>query len=326
MNDFTVVSDHSVTPEQVEKVEAVLKPHGGRFINGALDLDEQEKKKALEGADVIYLRHGTPDTIKAAPNLKWFHQPWVGVNMLLADPEVVNNPAILTNGAGIIAAPVADLVLAYILGFARQMPYQWEAQKRGVWDRKGLESISDELTDKVCGVIGYGKIGTEVGKRAKAFGMRVIATRSHPERPAEYLDQALSNDQLPELLAQSDYVVVTAPSTPATRGLLGKTEFGQMKRSAILINIARGSLIKEQELIEALKDGTIAGAGLDVFEKEPLPASSPLWGLPNVLLTPHSGGIFQKLETNSFNFFIEQLERYLKGEKLKNIVDKKAGY
>jgi phosphoglycerate dehydrogenase-like enzyme len=326
VSNITVVSDLPITPEQVEKVEAVLKRQGGRFINGVRDLDEQVKKKALAEADVIYIQHGTPDIVKAAPNLKWFHQPWVGVNMLLADPEVVNSPATLTNGAGIIAAPVADLVFAYILGFARQMPYQWEAQKRREWDRKSLENTSDELTDKVCGVIGYGKIGTEVGKRAKAFGMRVIATRSHPEHPAEYLDQVFSNEQLPELLAQSDYVVVTAPSTPTTRGLLGKTEFGQMKRSAILINIARGQLIKEQELVEALQNGTIAGAGLDVFEKEPLPPSSPLWDLPNVILTPHSGGIFQKLHSNSFNFFLEQLERYLKGEKLQNIVDKRAGY
>ncbi len=326
MSNITVVADQPVTPEQAKQLEAVLKPQGGRFVNGLKDLDEQEKKKALAEADVIYIRHVTPDIIKAAPNLKWFHQPWVGVNILLADPEVVNSPAIFTNGAGIIAAPVADLVFAFILGFARQMPYQWEAQKRREWDRKGLEETSDELNGKVCGVIGYGKIGTEVGKRAQAFGMRVIATRSHPERPAEYLDQAFSNEQLPELLAQSDFVVITAPSTPATRGLVGKTEFGQMKRSAILINIARGNLIKEQELIEALKNGTIAGAGLDVFEKEPLPPSSPLWDLPNVILTPHSGGIFQKLQTNSFNFFLEQLARFMKGEKLQNIVDKKAGY
>ena len=326
MNNITVVSDLPVTPEQANQVETLLEPFKGRFVNGLKDLDVQERKQILAEADAMYLRHPTPDNVKDAKNLKWMHQPWVGVNMLLADPEVVNSPAILTNGAGIIAAPVADLVFAYILGFARQMPYQWEAQKRREWDRKGLENTSDELTGKVCGVIGYGKIGTEVGKRAKAFGMRVIATRTHPERPAEYLDQALSNDQLPELLAQSDYVVITAPSTPTTRGLIGKNELAQMKRSAILINIARGQLIKEQELIEALQNGTIAGAGLDVFEKEPLPPSSPLWDLPNVILTPHSGGIFQKLDSNSFKFFLEQLERFLKGEQLQNIVDKKAGY
>ncbi|MBN9388870.1 MAG: D-2-hydroxyacid dehydrogenase [Chloroflexi bacterium] len=326
MNNITVVSDLPVTPEQAKQLEMLLKPFEGRFVNGLEDANEQQKNQVLAGTDVLYVRHPRPEIIKAAPHLKWAHQPWVGVNMLLVDQEVVNSPFILTNGAGIIAAPVADLVLAYILSFARQMPYQWEAQKRREWDRRGLENISDELAGKICGVIGYGKIGTEIGKRAQAFGMRVIATRTHPERPAQYLDQAFSNDQLPELLAQSDYVVVTAPSTPATRGLLGKAEFEQMKKSAILINIARGQLIKEQELVEALQNGTIAGAGLDVFEKEPLPSTSPLWDLPNVLLTPHSGGIFQKLDVNSFKFFYEQLERFLKGEELQNIVDKKAGY
>jgi phosphoglycerate dehydrogenase-like enzyme len=156
--------------------------------------------------------------------------------------------------------------------------------------------------------------------------MRVIATRTNPQAPAEYLDLALSNGQLPELLAQSDFVVVTAPLTPETNGLLGKAQFEQMKRTAILVNIARGQLVKEQELIEALQAGTIGGAGLDVFEKEPLPPSSPLWEMKNVILTPHSAGIFQRLDRNSDAFFVEQLQRYVKGEKLKNIVDKQRGY
>jgi phosphoglycerate dehydrogenase-like enzyme len=216
--------------------------------------------------------------------------------------------------------------LAFILNFARQMPLQWEAQKRKEWSHNNVQGRAEELTDQTCGIIGYGNIGTEIGKRAKAFGMRVIATRSNPQAPSEYVDEVLSNEQLPELLAQSDYVVVTAPLTAQTKGMLGKTQFEQMKPSAVLINIARGQLVKEQELIEALQVGTIAGAGLDVFEKEPLPESSPLWELENVILTPHSAGIFSRLEKNSFNFFLAQLQRFIKGEELKNIVDKQRGY
>ncbi len=327
MSKLTVVSDQPVSPEQVGQIEAVLKPQGGCFINGLKELSGQELEQILSEADVIYLREGrTIEKFKEAANLKWMHIPWVGVNMVLADQAVVNSPAVLTNGAGIISASVADQVLAFILNFSRQMPLQWEAQKRKEWSWKELRGRMDVLTDQTCGIIGYGNIGTDIGKRAKAFGMRVIATRSNPQAPAEYLDLALSNEQLPELLAQSDFVVVTAPLTPETKGMIGKAQFEQMKPTAILINIARGQLVKEQELIEALQAGIIAGAGLDVFEKEPLPASSPLWELENVILTPHSAGIFQRLDQNSFDFFLKQLQRYVSGEKLKNIVDKQRGY
>jgi phosphoglycerate dehydrogenase-like enzyme len=326
LSKLTVVSDLPVLPEQVGQIEAVLKPQGGRFINGLKELGGQDLQQILNETEIMYVRELKSENIKTASQLKWMHIPWVGVNAVLADQAVVNSPATLTNGAGVIAASVADQVLAFILNFSRQMPVLWEAQKRKEWAWKAVREKADELTGQTCGIIGYGKIGTEIGKRAKAFGMRVIATRSNPQAPAEYLDLALSNDQLPELLAQSDFLVVTAPLTPETKGLLGKAEFEQMKRSAILINIARGQLVKEQELIEALQAGIIAGAGLDVFEKEPLPASSPLWEMENVILTPHSAGIFQKVEKNSFDFFLQQLQRYIRGEKLKNIVDKQKGY
>lgn len=328
MSKLTVVSDQTVAPEQAGQVEEMLKPQGGRFINGLKELSDQEVQQTLKETEVMYVRDPRAERFKTASNLKWMHIPWVGVNLVLADQAVVNSPVILTNGAGVIAASVADQVMAFILNFSRQMPFQWEAQKRKEWSWKELNALGqlDELTGQTCGIIGYGKIGTEIGKRAKAFGMRVIATRSNPQAPAEYLDQALSNEQLPELLAQSDFVVVTAPLTPETKGLLGKAQFEQMKRSAILVNIARGQLVKEQELVEALRAETIAGAGLDVFEQEPLPASSPLWELDNVILTPHSAGMFKRLEQNSFKFFVAQLQRYIKGEELKNIVDKKRGY
>jgi phosphoglycerate dehydrogenase-like enzyme len=326
LSNLTVVSDLAISPEQAGQIEGILKPQGGHFINGLKGRDDQEVERILQETDVMYVHNPRSAKFKAASNLKWMHIPWVGVNLLLTDPVLVNSPVILTNGAGVIASSVADQVLAYILNFSRQMPLQWEAQKRKEWNRDQVEGRADELADQTCGIIGYGNIGTEIGKRAKAFGMRVIATRTNPQAPAEYLDLALSNEQLPKLLAQSDFVVVTAPLTPETNGLLGKAQFEQMKRTAVLINIARGQLVKEQELIEALQAGTIGGAGLDVFEKEPLPPSSPLWEMENVILTPHSAGIFHRLDKNSDKFFIEQLQRYVKGEKLKNIVDKQRGY
>jgi phosphoglycerate dehydrogenase-like enzyme len=326
LSNLTVVSDLAISPEQAGQIEGILKPQGGRFINGLKGRDDREVERILQETEVMYVHNPRSAKFKAASNLKWMHIPWVGVNILLNDPVLVNSPVILTNGAGVIASSVADQVLAFILNFSRQMPLQWEAQKRKEWNRHEVEGRADQLAGQTCGLIGYGNIGTEIGKRAKAFGMRVIATRANPQAPAEYLDLALSNEQLPELLAQSDFVVVTAPLTPETNGLLGKVQFEQMKRTAVLINIARGQLVKEQELIDALQAGIIGGAGLDVFEKEPLPPSSPLWEMENVILTPHSAGIFHRLDQNSGNFFIEQLQRYVKGEKLKNIVDKQRGY
>ena len=161
---------------------------------------------------------------------------------------------------------------------------------------------------------------------AKAFGMRVIATRNRPEQPATDLDQVFSTQQLPELLAQSDFVVVTAPLTAETTGMLGAAQFEQMKPSAYLINIARGQLVKEAELIEALQAQKLAGAGLDVFEKEPLSADSPLWDMPNVIITPHSAGGYKKLNLRSVEFFCRQLQHYIKGESLENLIGKERGY
>lgn len=326
MSKLTVVAETPVTAEQAARIEELLQPHDGRFVNGLKDLEGQELARTLAETDIMFVRQLKSENVKAASQLKWLHIPWVGVNMALADPAIRDSQAIMTNGAGIIGAVVADQTMAFILAFARQLPLLFESQKRKEWNQRGTVGKADTLENKTCGIIGYGNIGTEIGKRCKGFGMRVVATRTNPQAPSEYADEVLSNEQLPELLAQSDYVVVTAPLTPQTKGLLGKEEFKQMKRSAVLVNIARGQLIKEDEMIEALRDGTIAGAGLDVFEKEPLPTESPLWEMENVIVTPHSGGVFEKLEENSFNFFYEQLERYLKGEKLKNIVDKQRGY
>lgn len=326
MSKLTVVAEVSVKPEQAARIEELLKPSDGRFVNGLNNLEGPELAETLAQADVMFVRQFRSENIKAAPQLKWLHFPWVGINMALADPNIRGSQAIITNGAGIIGAVVADQTMAFILAFARQLPYLHEAQKRKEWNQQSVVGKADTLEDKTVGIIGYGNIGTDIGKRCKGFGMRVIATRTNPDAPSEYADDVLSNEQLPELLAQSDYVVVTAPLTEQTRGMLGKKEFKLMKPTAVLINIARGQLIKEAEMIEALRDGTIAGAGLDVFEKEPLPTELPLWEMENVIVTPHSGGVFEKLEENSFNFFAKQLERYLKGEKLKNIVDKQRGY
>lgn len=318
-----------LAPALVAKVEEVLKPFNGKLLNG---LKPEQAGEAIETrlaqAEVMYCSDMTAERFLAAKKLDWIHIPFVGVNRLLAIKELVESQVTVTNGRGVIASSVADQVLAFVLDFARQMPQQWAAQQRGEWVHVKMRDsgLVDELAGKTMGIIGYGEIGREIGKRAKAFDMRVIATRNNIAAQAPYLDQALPTEKLPELLAHADFVVVTAPLTPETKGMIGAAELALMKPSAYLINIARGQLVKEAELIEVLTAGKIAGAGLDVFEQEPLPADSPLWKLPNVLLTPHTAGLFKRMLPRMVEFFCVNLGHYLNDEPLENIVDKKRGY
>ncbi len=348
MSQITVVSDISLPGPLAAEIEKVLEPSGGRFINGLKfeqenkpnDMERQvtsggqnratevEAASILPQADIIYASDLKAEQFRAATKLKWIHVPFVGVNRLLNIKELVESEVVVTNGRGVIARSVADQVLAFILCFSRAMPQHWAAQGRGEWAHGPLRELGliDELHGQTVGLIGYGEIGREIGRRAKAFGMRVIATRHNVKAEAHFLDEAFTTDQLPELLAQSDFVVVTAPLTPQTRGMLGAAELALMKPGAYLINIARGPLVREAELIEVLQKGQIAGAGLDVFEREPLSPDSPLWKLPNVIITPHTAGLFKRLLPRVVEFFCTNLDNYLKGEPLKNVVDKKRGY
>lgn len=184
----------------------------------------------------------------------------------------------------------------------------------------------DELTGKTLGLVGLGAVGSEVARRAKAFGLRVVATRRRPELACMYADDVRGPDELPWLLRESDFVALCAPLTRATRGLVGEDELRLMKPTAYLINVARGELVDEQGLCSALATGVIAGAGLDVFEQEPLPKRSPLWDLPNVMITPHNAGQSRRSQERVNALFRENLERYLDGRPLANVVDKPAGY
>jgi phosphoglycerate dehydrogenase-like enzyme len=184
----------------------------------------------------------------------------------------------------------------------------------------------DELTDRTLGIVGLGGIGSEVAARAKAFGMRVIATRQRPEMPAENADEVRAADELAWLLRESDFVALCAALTPATRHLIGAEQLRQMRSTAYLINIGRGSLIDESALVTAVQEGVIAGAGLDVFEEEPLPAESPLWDMPNVTITPHEAGSSPRSHERFMALFCENLRRYVAREPLLNVVDKTAGY
>lgn len=297
-----------------------------RAVSGSLVVVRSESREhALElaaDAEVILAGHWSDQLWKAAPHLRWVQSGGAGVERFLTS-DFIASPIILTNAAGVYAIPIADHVMAFVLHFSRGFGRLLRSQLEHRW---GEEVEPDELTGKTLGIVGLGGIGAEVARRAKGFGMRVIAVRRRPERPSRFADEVRGPDALPWLLAESDYAALCSALTPATRHLIGEEELSRMKPTAYITNIGRGGLIDEPALIAALQAARIAGAGLDVFATEPLPADSPLWDMPNVLITPHTSGSSPRSHDRLMELFCENVRRYLAGERLLNVVDKKAGY
>jgi phosphoglycerate dehydrogenase-like enzyme len=282
-----------------------------------------------EGTE-IYLGSGVPRDffLKARPTLKWVHTGSAGVGAALF-PELVESDVVLTNSAGIHAPPMAETVLGIMLYFARGFDFALRDQLAGRWDQTAFGTAASpviELSGGTLGMVGYGGVGRAVAARASALGMRVLATR-RTARPSDDGTEILSGaDALERLLRESDVVVITVPATAATRRLIGRAQLALLKPNAVLINVARGNIIDEQALIEVLRARQIRGAGLDVFEQEPLPAGSELWQLPNVLILPHVSATTPRFWQRQAQLIIENFQRYLKGEPLRNVVDKQHGY
>jgi len=277
----------------------------------------------LSKADVVYGGRLPANYLQRAPNLKWLQVTSAGVDRYLT-PEFKQSHVILTNVSGIHATPIGEFVLAFMLMLAKRIPYAFEMKQKKEWGRYG----ASVLRGKTVGIVGLGHIGQEVARLSKAFGMNVIATRRSTKTMtrSRYVDMVLPAGWLPKLLTQSDYVVITLPLTDETRNLFSAEQFRLMKETAYIINIGRGPIIDEPALICALQEKQIAGAGLDVFSQEPLPATSPLWDLPNVIMTPHVSGGQADYEQAANKIFCENLKRFLAGKRLINVVNKKLGY
>lgn len=278
-----------------------------------------------EGAEVLMLPWRLPDETRhqlfTLPTLAWIHSVSAGVEHAL-DDQLRSMDVTLTNASGIFDLPIAETVLAYILMIAKRMPKFAVQQRAHTWKKLKLR----EAADMTIGLVGSGSIGTEIARLCKALEMRVIATRRHPERDAPHVDEVLPASNLHALLARADVVVMAVPLTPETRGMLGADEFQQMLKEAWLINIARGTVVDEPALIEALQAGEIAGAALDVFVEEPLPPDSPLWDMENVIITPHNSWSTPHVQEREAALFLKNLRRYLRDEPLLNVVDKELGY
>ncbi len=284
-----------------------------------------EVAESLEGADVLFLRWGlspeaTRRLIVCIPHLRWVHTISAGVDHLLF-PELRESETILTNASGVFNVPIAETVLAYMLAVVKRLPEFLAQQREHRWEKLPLR----ELRGLTVGIVGLGDIGSEVARLCRAFGMRVLGLRRRPAS-SDAADEVFPPEQLHNLLSQSDFVVVALPLTEETRGIIGREALAAMKPDAWLINIARGALVDEEALVEALREGRIGGACLDVFAEEPLPEDSPLWDMPNVIITPHNSWSSPYIEEREIELFLENLRRYVAGEPLRNVVDKRAGY
>jgi len=255
--------------------------------------------------------------------LQWVHSLWAGLEATLF-PELVESPAILTNGRGVFARSLGEFALAGMLHFAKNLSRMKAQQASARWESFDVE----ELHGHTLGIVGYGSIGRVAAERARAFGMRILALRRHPEKCADdrRVDRAYAPGQLNELLAASDYILVAAPLTPETRGLIGEAAFEAMKPNAVLINLGRGPVVVEAQLVRALRERRIRGAVLDVFDEEPLPAGHPFWSLDNVLLSPHTADHTDTWLQEAVDLFLENYRRFAAGEPLLNVTDKRLGY
>ena len=257
-----------------------------------------------------------------APQLRWVQLPMAGIEWFHTADIWTNERIAITTAAGVSSPAVAEWVLTAMLWLAKDAPRLWEAKERHEWSRFNL----GQLRGKTLGVIGYGAIGQEVARLGAAFGMEVLAVKRRV-RPDERLPAwVLPLERLHDVLPRCDYVVLTVPATDGTKGLIGAKELALMRPSARLINIARGDVVDEAALIAALRKGRLAGAGLDVFQQEPLPKDSLLWELPNVFMSSHIAGLFEEYDDRLVDLFTANLRRYLDGAPLKNAVDRAAGY
>jgi len=300
-------------------------PAGGRPDEESEDEAKERLAAVLAGTEVVFTNPIIPaDIADRAPNLRWLQLTSAGVDRLI-DAPIVRSRVTVTTASGIHAVTISEYVLGAILAFAKGFLRAYRSQQESKW----AAYPPLELEGQTLGIVGMGAIGARVADLAAAFGMRVLAMRRSVQlrTPGEGpVDEMLPPSDLPYLLAESDYVVLALPLTDESRHLIGEAQLRAMKPSAVLINIARGPIVDEPALIRALKERWIAGAALDVFEREPLPSESELWGLDNVLVTPHISGGTPRYMDRAVDLFCDNLRLYLAGEPLRNVVDPTRGY
>jgi len=298
------------------------------YINLIEAFSDNEIMQQIDSAEIVFGYLTAAQFVKAR-SLKWIQTLDAGMEGLFDTvPEIIESDVVITNARGAGAPMIGEHAIALMLALARQLPRFWDDKSAHRWDQEGALNVVEYLGDKTCGIIGLGKSGREIGWRAKALGMHVIAVDKQPVDGDPVVEEVWGLSKLDDLLKQSDYVVVTAPYTPQNENLISSAQLSIMKPSARIVVTSRGRLVEQNALLSALREGRLAGAALDTTAQEPLPADNELWGLPNVIITPHIAGNSEKelLDKRTVNIFAENLRRYLSKQPLINLVDKQLRY
>lgn len=286
---------------------------------------EAEWRSLLAQADILFdfdLSH-REDLPELAPRLKWIQATSAGIGQFVRQMGYDQRTEwVFTTASGVHARPLAEFVLMVLLMIVKDYRYLQSEQVAHHWQR----TCSAELADFTLGIVGLGQIGREVARLAKAFDMRVIGSRRHPDRPVPHVDRLYGPEDLREVLRQAHFLVLATPHTDETHQLIGRAELALLPPGAVVINIARGSVIDEPALIAALQSGQVSAAALDVFAVEPLPPENPLWDLPNVIISPHSASTAASENRKLTRLFCDNLKRFLAGEALINRLDTRRLY
>ncbi|MCE2456408.1 MAG: D-2-hydroxyacid dehydrogenase [Dehalococcoidia bacterium] len=286
---------------------------------------QEDQAREIKDADA-YLGAPNRDVFLAADHLRWLHCPGTGIDKLTEIPEIVDSDVVLTNARGPHAAPMADHVISMCLAFAHRTNEMVLDQKAHVWDGAKYDRSFIEMEGTTMGILALGDIGSGVARRAMGFGMEVYAVDRDPFQAPPGVSDVWGLDRLNDLLQMSDWFVVTAPYTVDSKGMIGAEQLALMKSTAHLIIISRGGIVDEDALFDVLSNKSIAGAGIDAFEVEPLPEDSPWWDLDNVIISPHSSALTVEMWEGRREIFRENLRRFLANEPFIYVCDKTAGF
>jgi D-2-hydroxyacid dehydrogenase (NADP+) len=287
--------------------------------------DLESITREIEDAGAMIGWRILPEVLARAGKLRWIQFGSTGIDHTTF-PELLASNVILTTLGGIHTKPVAEHVLAQMLALTRRLDVAMKLQAEHRFERAEIASTADELAGKTIGIIGLGRIGMNIARLAKAFEMRVIGTKRTAQGSLPNVDAVYPSSELDKVLPEADYLVLVLPLTDKTKALLGTREIGIMKPGARLINVARGAMVDHEALAEALQSGKLAGAALDVFPQEPLPPDSPIWDLPHVLITPHTGASTPRYAERAFEVFRHNLNAFLTGGEMVNVYDRGEGY
>jgi phosphoglycerate dehydrogenase-like enzyme len=317
-SELLILVPYNLSPKNIKRLK-----DASSAIEVVATGDPEKIRSTLPKA-TIFFGELKPEFMLLANKAKWVHSPYAGVENVLF-PEFLGSDITLTCSKGIHVHQMTELLFDMMLKFTHRLSAYRRLQERREWNTAPYKETR-LLAGSTIGILGLGKIGSEMAKAAKGFGMNVIGLRRNPSIPVEHVDLLVGREGLSRILRKSNHIVVILPLTAETRNLITVKEFDMMEQKPYVYNLARGPIVNTEDLIEALRTGKIKGAGLDVFDQEPLDGKSPLWGMENVIITPHIGGLVPHYFDGAIDLFIQNLRRFLRGEELLNVVDKQKGY